>query len=146
MSKVINQTKQRTGKAKAMVFEKVLVTASFPPDFFDGLATTLIMRPGETLEVVKNEESKRWPAFVLVINGHGERGWVPKRYLKRQGKNAVAVIGYDTTTLNPRLGETLTVLNKDVKSGWLWCRDGERREGWFPIDSVSPLKGTPHPA
>lgn len=123
-----------------MASEKVRVTASFPPDFFDGLATTLVMRPGEALEVVEDEESKRWPAFALVVNGHGDRGWVPKRYLKRQGEKAVAIKRYDTTTLSPSREEVLTVLEKDIESGWLWCRDKEGREGWFPMDSVSPLK------
>ncbi len=119
---------------------KVRVTASFPPDFFDGLAEPpLVMRPGEPLEVIETETSARWPAFVLVANRAGGRGWVPNRYLQREGKEAIATQAYDTTTLNPSRGEILTVLEEDRESGWLWCRDANEREGWFAMDSVAPL-------
>ncbi len=119
---------------------KVQVTVSFPPDFFDDLAQPpLVMRPGEALEIVETETSKRWPAFVLVVNRAGGRGWVPERYLRRKGKAAVAIRAYDTTTLNPSRGDVLTVLEEDRESGWFWCRDPTGREGWFAMDSVAPL-------
>ena len=125
---------------------KVRVTAGFPPDFFDGLAQPpLVMRPGDALEVVETEKSERWPAFVLVVNRDGGRGWVPERYLKRQGGRAVAIKRYDTTTLNPPQGEVLIVLEEDRESGWLWCRDANGREGWFAMDSVAPLGDRPRP-
>ena len=114
-----------------------MITA-FPPDFFDGLTPPLIMVAGEAMEVIESEKSERWPAFVLVVNQRGGRGWVPERYLKRQGKRAVAVRGYDTATLNPLKGDVLTVLEEDRESGWLWCRDLGGKEGWFAIDCVAP--------
>lgn len=117
--------------------KKVRVTAAFPPGFFDGLASPpLVIRPGEVLEVAE-EKSDRWPAFVLVINGKGGRGWVPARYLKPDGERAVATRGYDTTTLNPSEGDLLTVLDEDAESGWLWCRDKDGALGWFAMDSVA---------
>ncbi len=120
--------------------KKVRVTASFPPDFFDGLTQPpLVMRPGEALEVIETETSARWPAFVLVVNRAGGRGWVPERYLRRQGKAAVAIRVYDTTTLNPSRGDVLTVLEEDRESGWLWCRDASGHEGWFAMDNVAPI-------
>ena len=80
---------------------KVKVTASFPPDFFDGLTQPpLVMRPGEALEVVEEAKSERWPAFVLVVNRAGGRGWVPERHLKRQGRAAVAIEPYEATGAN----------------------------------------------
>jgi len=96
------------------------------------------MRIGETLEVVEKEKSERWPAFVLVLNERGGRGWVPARYLKRQGKKALAMQRYDTTTLDPLKGDILTVMQEDLEGGWLWCRDSTGKEGWFPIDSITP--------
>jgi hypothetical protein len=67
--------------------ERVRVLHSFPPNFFEGLSQPpLVMQPGEKLEVLANEKSELWPAFVLVVNEKGERGWVPKRYLKPQGE------------------------------------------------------------
>jgi len=98
------------------------------------------MRQGEVLEVAEKEKSERWPAFVLVANENGGRGWVPERYLKRQGKKAVAIRRYDTATLDPLKGDVLTVLEEDRENGWLWCRDSCGKEGWFAIDCVAPTR------
>jgi uncharacterized protein YgiM (DUF1202 family) len=123
-----------------MTARKVRVTVAFPPNFFDGLTQPpLNMRRGEVLQVVEKEKSERWPTFVLVVNESGGRGWVPERHLRRQGKEAVATLEYDTTTLNPSKGDILTVLKEDNESGWLWCRDPKGKEGWFAIDSVAPV-------
>lgn len=88
--------------------------------------------------MTEEEGSGSWPAFVLVVNDADERGWVPRRYLRRRGKRAVAIRTYDTTTLNPRRNEVLTVLEADTESGWLWCRDGRGNVGWFAIDHLRP--------
>ncbi len=130
-----------------MSSRKVRVTVSFPPDFFVGLTQPpLVMRPGEALEIVETESSERWPAFVLVVNRAGGRGWVPERHLRQEGKAAVAIRAYDTTTLNPSRGDVLTVLEEDQESGWLWCRDPTGREGWFAVDSVDPVPESPRSA
>jgi uncharacterized protein YgiM (DUF1202 family) len=122
-----------------MPAKKVRVAVAFPPNFFDGLTQPpMVMQPSELLDVVETEMSERWPAFVLVVNERGNRGWVPLRYLKREGKKAVATRRYDTTTLDPVKGETLTVLEEDTESGWLWCQDPTGKKGWFAIDSVVP--------
>jgi len=118
---------------------EVQVAVGFPPDFFDGLTQPpLVIKPGDSLRV-EDEASEEWPAFVLVKNEKGERGWVPERYLRRQGNNAVALRGYDTTTLNPAVGEFLTVLEEDIEGGWLWCRDKKGRIGWFAVDHLTPV-------
>ena len=88
---------------------------------------------------MEDEASEEWPAFVLVKNEKGERGWVPERYLRRHGNNAVALRGYDTTTLNPAVGEFLTVLEEDIEGGWSWCRDKKGRIGWFAVDHLTPV-------
>lgn len=117
---------------------EVQVAASFPPDFFDGLTQPpLVIRQGDSL-TVEDETSEEWPAFVLVTNENGERGWVPERCLRRQGTSAVALSRYDTTTLNPLVGEFLTVLEEDIESGWLWCRDRKGMVGWFAFDHLTP--------
>lgn len=118
---------------------KVRVATSFSLDFFDGLTEPpLVMLPGETLEIDESEKSNSWPAFVLVLNKNGGRGWVPKRFLKYEigGKKASVIKGYDTTTLNPSKGETLTVLEEDREGGWVWCRSKDGKEGWFAIDHL----------
>lgn len=120
---------------------KVRVAKSFPPDFFDGLTRPpLVMRPGEALSV-QPDLSGAWPAFVLVVNEKGERGWVPRRCLHLRGKKAVATRRYDTTTLNPSVGDLLTVVEEDIEGGWFWCRDGSGNLGWFAIDHLAPPDG-----
>lgn len=119
---------------------RLRVREAFPPGFFDGLEATLIIRPGDRLQV-SPEESATWPAFALVINDRGERGWVPKRCLQRDGTHAVATRRYDTTTLDPVPGEILRVLEVDREGGWVWCQDANGRMGWFPLRSVEPAEG-----
>ena len=117
---------------------KVRVAKSFPPDFFNGLTLPpLVMRPGDVLSV-QPDQSEAWPAFVLVVNAKGERGWVHRRYLRPQGAKAFATRRYDTATLNPSVGEVLTVIEEDLESGWLWCRDRSGNLGWFAIDHLAP--------
>jgi len=72
-----------------------------------------------------------------VTNKKGERGWVPERYLRRQGKSAIATTGYDTTTLDPSEGDVLTVIEEDTESGWVWCHDNTGNLGWFAIDHLA---------
>jgi uncharacterized protein YgiM (DUF1202 family) len=119
--------------------KNVRVAVGFPSDFFDGLTQPpLVIRVGEALEIVENEKSQRWPAFALVTNENGERGWVPERFLRREGEKNIAIREYDTTTLDPSKGHVLMVLEEDNESGWLWCRDESGKTGWFPIDSITP--------
>lgn len=121
-----------------MTAKNVRVAEGFPPDFFDGLTQPpMVMRPGDRVTVEsESDASSEWPAFALVSTERGERGWVPKRYLSREGNKAVALRGYDTTTLAPAAGEMLTVLEEDRESGWVWCRDSGGKAGWFAIDHI----------
>jgi uncharacterized protein YgiM (DUF1202 family) len=113
------------------------VASAFPPGFFDGLAQPpLVMHEGEPL-TVEDDTSPEWPAFVLVTNRKGERGWVPGRFLRRQGKKAIATKAYDTKTLDPSEGEVLTVIEEDMEGGWVWCRDEKGDTGWFAIDHLA---------
>jgi len=115
------------------------VTEAFPSGFFDGLSQPpLVIHPGDSLAVSDEQGSGTWPAFVLVTKGGTESGWVPSRYLKRRGREAVALQDYDTTTLNPSPNDILTVIEADTESGWLWCRDRNGRKGWFAINRLSP--------
>lgn len=115
------------------------VTEAFPSGFFDGLSQPpLVIEPGDKLTVSEAQGSGSWPAFVLVQKSPTESGWVPRRYLERRGRAAVALQHYDTTTLNPAANEVLTVIEADVESGWLWCRDRTGRKGWFAINRLAP--------
>jgi uncharacterized protein YgiM (DUF1202 family) len=119
--------------------KKFRVVEAFPSGFFDGLSDPpLVVNPGDALTVTDEQGSGTWPAFALVVNSSKECGWVPGRYLQRQGREAVALRRYDTTTLNPAANETLTVIEADVESGWLWCRDKRGKTGWFAINRLTP--------
>jgi hypothetical protein len=84
---------------------------------------------GECVHV--GERDTEWPAFVFVMTERGS-GWVPERYLDRQGASAVVTQRYDTTELPTEQGQQLEVLHEDSASGWLWCRAEDGREGWVP--------------
>jgi hypothetical protein len=118
--------------------QRFRVERVFPPDFFDGLTSPpLVIYPGDILHVTDEKGSGTWPAYVLVEKPPTMRGWVPERYLRREGDRAVAQKLYDTTTLTPTQGEILTLIEPDAESGWLWCRNERGDEGWFPIDHLS---------
>ena len=119
--------------------KRVRVTRSFPADFFEGLTQPpMVMQPGDLMRIETEADSgSEWPAFALVETEGGERGWVPKRYLRREGSRAVALRRYDTATLVPAVGEVLTVLEEDQESGWVWCRDRDGKVGWFAIDHIA---------
>jgi hypothetical protein len=85
------------------------------------------------------EPDGEWPAFVFVTTRRGS-GWVPERHLDRDGPVAVVTEAYDTTELPTRRGERLEVLREDHLSGWAWCRNESRREGWVPERTLSPLE------
>ncbi|HTT73700.1 MAG TPA: SH3 domain-containing protein [Thermoplasmata archaeon] len=95
----------------------------------------LVLRPGDRVEV--HEASDEWPDFVWVTTARGERGWVPRACLDGAGARARAVRGYDTAVVSPRVGETV-VAGDRVEGGWVWCRDAEGNEGWFPVDYLAP--------
>ncbi|MFZ0892561.1 MAG: SH3 domain-containing protein [Thermoplasmata archaeon] len=94
----------------------------------------LQVRPGEVVEV--GEQSDEWPAFVLVTMKDGAVGWIPSRILRIEGKTGDVMADYDTTSLDPLLGEELQVISEDREGGWLWCRDSQSQLGWFPQNHV----------
>jgi hypothetical protein len=81
------------------------------------------------------ERDSEWQAFVFVTT-HTGSGWVPERYLDREGAIDAMTQAYDTTELPTELGEELDVLHEDSRSGWLWCRAKNGREGWVPERTV----------
>jgi len=66
---------------------------------------------------------------VLVTTEDGRTGWVPSRILRIQGDSARVLTEYDTTVLDPAIGEELEVLEEDREGRWIWCRDARSRTG-----------------
>ncbi|MGA8303833.1 MAG: SH3 domain-containing protein [Thermoplasmata archaeon] len=94
----------------------------------------LRVRPGDHVEV--GETSDEWPAFVLVTTKDVKAGWIPSRILRIEGRSGRVLVEYDTTSLDPAVGEELSVISEDVEGGWFWCRDSQGRLGWFPKSHV----------
>lgn len=107
------------------------VTSDRPP---------IVVVPGD--ELTFGERDDQWPAFVLVTTSAGSQGWVPQLGLTRTGERHEGKFTpryrYDTTELSVDEGTELTVLEADLGSGWLWCRDAGDRVGWVPARCVEP--------
>jgi|SRR5271170_5891 len=114
----------------------VRVTRALPPST-RASDPPLRVRRGDPVTV--GERSDEWPAFVLVTTPTGGCGWVPERHLGRDRPRTRVARDFDTRSLDPAVGETLTVLERDAKSGWLWCRDADRSLGWYPLDYVDEI-------
>ena len=117
---------------------RVRVTKRLPPSK-KIVYPPLQVRPGDVVEV--GEQSDEWPAFVLVTTKEATVGWIPSRILRIQGKTGQVLTDYDTTSLDPIMGEELQVISEDREGGWLWCRDSQSRLGWFPQNHVETVDG-----
>jgi hypothetical protein len=95
----------------------------------------LVVRPGDLVTV--GERSEEWPAYLLVTDSRGSVSWVPERILHIDGTAGRVLVDYDTTSLDPSVGDELSVIAEDAEAGWLWCRDSSSRLGWFPKSHVT---------
>jgi mannitol-1-/sugar-/sorbitol-6-/2-deoxyglucose-6-phosphatase len=105
----------------------------------------ILLSPGDP--VLVGERDDTWPAFVKVTDASGAKGWVPERLLVRKEglEEPMRVlkdgVTYETTELGVELGSILTVLEADLGSGWLRCRDERGLEGWVPVRCLEPVGG-----
>lgn len=65
-------------------------------------------------------------------NARREAGWLPERTLGSGRSRTQVRRAYDPIGLEPAVGETLTFLGLDARSGGLESRDAHRRVGGFP--------------
>lgn len=89
---------------------------------------------GDVVDV--GDRDTDWPAFVFVTSTEGA-GWVPSRHLSADSGRATVLSDYDTTELPTQAGDVLDVLDADVASGWLWCRNAQGGQGWVPQRAVT---------
>ncbi len=104
------------------------VTANYQAAYPD----PLIIKAGEALKVGRNDTE--WPGFVWCATQNNKAGWVPERYIEREGEVGLARYDYDATELSVRVGDVLTIHN--VESGWLWCMGQDNQNGWVPLKHV----------
>jgi hypothetical protein len=95
----------------------------------------LKVRPGDVVTV--GEQSDEWPAFRLATTRDRRVGWIPSRILRIEGETGHVLADYDTVSLDPNVGDDLTVITEDVEGGWFWCQDSQSRLGWFPKSHVT---------
>jgi hypothetical protein len=96
----------------------------------------LQVHPGDQVDV--GEQSDEWPAFILITTNEAKRGWIPARLLQISSTTGRVLGEYDTTSLDPAIGDELAVISEDLEGGWLWCRDSQSHLGWFPRSHVEP--------
>jgi hypothetical protein len=117
-----------------------VVRRHVPPD-----RPPIVVAPGDELSV--GERDDQWPAFVLVTTAAGLQGWVPQRDLTRMGgrneQKYTPRIRYDTAELTVDPRDELTVVETDLGSGWLRCRDPIGSEGWVPVRCLEPIASGP---
>lgn len=94
----------------------------------------LAIRVGDVLRVGANDDE--WPAFVWCTDLAGKSGWVPERYIAREGDRGTVLRDYEATELEIAEGDVLAIL--DEEGGWFWCRDARDRYGWVPEENVGP--------
>ena len=98
----------------------------------------LVVSTGDRLAI--GDLSEEWPAFRRCIKRNDSGGWIPDRYLSHLSTGeALALRSYDTTELAAVERQTVSVIEADDESGWLWCRADAGHEGWIPIRSVVPV-------
>jgi uncharacterized protein YgiM (DUF1202 family) len=93
------------------------------------------LEAGERVDA--SERSSEWREHVFVT-GEAGTGWVPVRSLSGSSGMVTVRTAYDTTELATSAGEHLEVIREDIRSGWLWCRSREGREGWVPLSTLEP--------
>jgi SH3-like domain-containing protein len=107
------------------------VVAKSSHEIPDGLPLRLIA--GERVDA--GQRNSEWREFVFVT-AEGGTGWVPVRHLSGSKGTVTVRTAYDTTELATSAGEHLEVITEDIRSGWLWCRSREGREGWVPLTTL----------
>ena len=80
------------------------------------------------------KRDQEWPAFLWCVHEDGRAAWIPIDYLQKDGTKGRLLTNYDSTELDARVGEILTILKST--GGWLWCRNSAGKIGWIPEKNV----------
>jgi len=99
-------------------------------------AYAMIIKVGEKLIIEKKETN--YENWVWVTSENGISCWMPERFLKINNCEGIAKEDYNSTELNVKLGEQLS-LYREVAS-WYWVENSKREFGWVPRDNVELLK------
>ncbi|MBI3651614.1 MAG: hypothetical protein HY231_11410 [Acidobacteria bacterium] len=93
----------------------------------------IVMQSDDKLTITEKESE--WVGWVWCTNErHNKSGWVPEKYVERQGDKATALVDYDAKELAARVGEALTATLE--MCGWVWCKNQQGESGWVPLDHL----------
>ncbi|MBI3039389.1 GNAT family N-acetyltransferase [bacterium] len=93
------------------------------------------LKKGESVEIIQRESE--WSGWIWCVGSKGIGGWVPENYIKRAGKEGIALCDYNAVELSVCLGERLDLHLEE--SGWYWTSRETGEKGWVPGDSVKLL-------
>jgi len=84
------------------------------------------LKVGEIVAMTEKEED----GWTWCICKDGLGAWVPKEYLMREDNKGIALVKYNSTELNVKVGERLSC-SKEAR-GWFWCANQKGERGWVP--------------
>jgi uncharacterized protein YgiM (DUF1202 family) len=93
----------------------------------------IVMQTGDPLTITEKESE--WAGWVWCTNdSHDKSGWVPEKYVEREGGRGTALCNYDAKELAAQAGEELTATREE--SGWVWCTNQRGESGWVPLNHL----------
>jgi uncharacterized protein YgiM (DUF1202 family) len=96
----------------------------------------IVMQSGDKMTI--SEKESEWAGWVWCTHdSNGKSGWVPEKYVERQGDQATALVAYDAKELAVQVGEELTATREE--SGWVWCTNQQSESGWVPLDNLEKM-------
>jgi len=101
-------------------------------DYRSAYPDPIVLSVGD--EVTVEDRKSEWSGWVWCTTAKGKSGWVPEKYVRRDGNSGVVLRDYEATELSVTKGEALTIIT--VESGWLWCQHEDSRLGWVPMEHV----------
>lgn len=96
----------------------------------------IVLRLGDCVRFKGRDEFWDGARWLWVIAADGREGWVPDDLLDMTGPSPVAKADYSAAELTCAQGEVLSGL--DQTHGWVWCRNGQGRQGWVPSRNLGP--------
>ncbi len=107
-------------------------------DYQSAYPDPIVLSVGD--EVTIDDRESEWSGWIWCTSRQGRSGWVPEKYVRRNGSSGTVLRDYDATELSVTKGDALTII--DEESGWLLCRTADGRLGWVPKQNVGPVRKT----
>ena len=87
---------------------------------------------GDVLKTGKTDDE--YPGWIWCRSTGNREGRVPLSYIDIKDKTPKALVDYDATELNVKVGEKLDTHQEE--SGWVWCEKKTGETGWVPLEKL----------